>query len=401
MMKTKLLISGSILILLALVMFAASAVFAQDDEATPEPEPAADSAGTTSDNLEILDTEIEVAIEPTGENGYCTICHNQPLRTVRLGDGSSLNLYVNPDMVIGSVHGPSADQPGLGCLDCHGQDAFPHVGPPPADGRQYTLEMVSLCTGCHTTQAEDLQHGLHAQAIANGNLEAAVCTDCHGAHHIQSAENFPDLVAGVCGDCHEQTLAEWQISAHADIGPLGCASCHDYHAQTLRVGETSTELCMNCHEDNMPELHVHDAHLTGESPVDCVSCHMYREDLTEEEAQFVSILDAPSTGHSMLLDTTPCTTCHAELSESGEWAQIISERYNVETGEQVDAGAEGVEAAAIEEAHTEEDDDSIVNTSSLQGLLVGLGLGVTFAIVFVTRSMRGQRETPEEAHSAE
>lgn len=360
----------------ALFGWLALAASAQDDDPgdTPTAEPMSENG--------ILDADVEVAIEPTGENGYCTICHSQPLRTLRLEDGSLLNLYVAPEMIVGSVHGPTEDSPGLGCLDCHGEDAFPHSGPPPADGRVYTLDAVSMCTTCHTTQADDLEMGLHAQAIADGNLQAAVCTDCHGAHHVQSAEFQPQLVAGVCGDCHEATLEEWQISPHADIGPLGCASCHDHHAQTLRAGENSTELCINCHNE-MPSVFVHDTHNVTDGTVACAECHMY----TGETDTAVSTVAMNSTGHSMLLDSTPCTTCHEQLVNSGEWAQIISNRYDVDAAA-VDSDEVTIEEAAVagvEEAEIESPRNAVF---VLQGLLVGLGLGLTFAIVFVTRSMR-------------
>ncbi len=404
-LKTRRLLAA-LMLTAGLMLISINLVVAQDDGgesdandlvATEEPgdsvtEGVTDSMDEAADDapsgvLDPMNTENAPTVEPTGNNGYCTICHNQPLRTTSLADGTQLNLFVNPDMIIGSVHGPSEDSPGLGCLDCHGEDSFPHNEPPPANGRLYTIESVQMCLGCHTTAAEDLSMGLHTEAIQGGNLEAAVCTDCHGAHHVQTIENFPELVAGVCGDCHENTLAEWQISPHAEIGPLGCASCHDHHAQTLRVGETSTDLCLNCHgEGQMPEIYSHTTHLEGENPVDCVACHMYTDDHPDQLAslQTTSVLDAESTGHSMLLDSTPCTTCHANLVESGEWQQIVVNRY------QIDLAAD--ETSATTDADTtdaQDDDDDDDNTLGIiQGLLVGLGLGVTFSIVFLTRNLR-------------
>lgn len=394
---------ASLLVVIGISLILASMAVAQ--EATPEatPDAAMDAnaevtAEATTDadadlgdeNLDILDTDVQVAIEPTGDNGYCTICHSQPLRIERLEDGSILNLFVEPALITGSVHGPTEDSPGLGCLDCHGEDSFPHRGPLPESGRQYTLDSQALCTSCHEVQAEDLSMGLHAQAIEEGNLEAAVCTDCHNPHHVQSVENFPDLVAGVCGDCHDNTLQEWQMSPHVDIGPLGCASCHDYHAQTLRVGETTTALCVNCHQD-MPDIFVHDSHLDGtEEGVPCADCHMYRD----HDTQMISSLEADNTGHSMMVDTVPCTTCHADLIASGEWDDILMARFEIDapsTTETTDDEAHDDEAAAEEEA-----DDRF---AGLQGLLLGLGLGVTFTIVFVTRSLR--REQPERGTNDE
>lgn len=339
-------------------------------------------------DLTVYDSgETVILIEPTGNNGYCTLCHSQPQRTVRLEDGSLLNLFVDPDMIAASVHGVSETSPGLGCLDCHGEDAFPHIGLPPEDGRLYTIDSNAMCTSCHEGYGEELSVGLHTQAIAAGNVEAAVCTDCHGAHHIQSAEHRPELVSGVCGDCHEITLDEWQMTAHADIGQLGCAVCHDHHTQNLRVGETTTDLCLNCHQDNLPETFVHDTHITAvqgsDHPVECADCHMYVETVDDV---MVSLGEPISTGHSMLLDATPCDTCHTELISSGEWDEIIAEQLGVSSTSD--------EETAMEDAHVDEEQHADANALSapqntrfaIQGLLLGLGLGVTFTIVFVTRN---------------
>lgn len=361
---------------------------AQETEAESAPtEEAASPAMAEGEtvNLNIYERgEVEIAIEPTGDNGYCTICHNQAGQSIRLADGTLLNLYVAPELLASSVHGPSEDSLGLGCLDCHGEDSFPHRGLPPADGRVYTLDSNAMCTACHEGYGEELSVGLHAQAIANGNLNAAVCTDCHGAHHIQSAEFRPEIMSGTCGDCHEETYDQWNISAHADMGPLGCATCHDYHAQTLRVGETTTDLCLNCHEDNLPELFVHQTHITAvqgsEHPVECADCHMIAEGHAED-GQMVDYTSDGIANHSMLLDATPCDTCHTDLQASGEWEQILAERVGLEAP--LPTGDEDVEAA---EAHGDEPTRDTSTRSAIQGLLLGLGLGVTFTIVFVTRN---------------
>lgn len=375
-------------------------VSAQDDEPTP--------TGDRVD-LNVYPTgDVEIAIEPTGDNGYCTICHNQPGRTLRLADGSLLNLYVAPELLASSVHGPSADGPGLGCLDCHGEDSFPHTGLPPADGRVYTIEANAMCTSCHEVHADELNMGLHAQAIANGNREAAVCTDCHGAHHIQTADFRPEIMAGVCADCHATAHDQWAVSAHADIGPLGCATCHDYHAQTLRVGDTTTDLCLNCHADNLPASFVHETHVTaaqgGDYPVECSDCHMVAGGAVDT-AQFIST-EPGLANHSMLLDATPCNTCHTALIESGEWEQILAVRLGADAPAATEAEAGGAgdtsaEAVIDEEHAAEAAADAQSNTRfALQGLLLGLGLGVTFTIVFVTRNNR-RPPAPANASSDE
>jgi predicted CXXCH cytochrome family protein len=319
------------------------------------------------------DTESISAIQPTGNNSYCAVCHSQPLQVVTLADGYILNLYVSPEIIANSVHGSSNDQGALGCVDCHGKNSFPHSGPTPDDQRQYSLTGITMCIGCHTQQADELQHGLHEQAIARGNTSAAVCTDCHGAHDIRPVASFPELVAGVCGDCHETTLVEWRSSPHVDIGPLDCATCHSPHTQAIRSGSNTTELCINCHKE-MPEVWVHSQHTDVDPAVECAECHMYQ--LQGEQAEAVTVAALPSaesTGHTMAVETVPCTTCHAEL------AQTVALEATPQPA---------VEGPPTEPVEQVAEDGTGGFIQLFQGLILGLGFGATIAAVFVARGNR-------------
>lgn len=326
-------------------------------------------------------SESAPAITPTGDNGYCAVCHDVPWRTITLADGETLNLFVSEDLLAGSVHGINNPDGALGCVDCHGQDAFPHSGPTPTDGRTYSIAAVQMCESCHSEQHTDLQQGLHAKAIAEGNLEAAVCTDCHGAHDVQRVAAQSGLVAGVCGDCHKATLTEWRASPHVDIGPLGCANCHSPHTQTLRVGETGDDMCINCHKI-MEEQWVHTEHLNVAEPVNCTSCHMYTpaSDAVEGEAISVANWQEMPTGHSMVVESVACSTCHEELVASGEWQRIADANA---TAPETTTGEPTVEGGALVEGEAEATDVNYVPL--FQGLILGLGLGITVAAVFIAR----------------
>ena len=350
---------------------------AQDVETTPDP------AAVTEDSA-------VSAIQPTGDNGYCALCHSQPWRTVTLRNGEMLNLYVSADLIDASVHGERSEAGALGCLDCHGQDAFPHSGPTPVDTRTYAIDSVAMCTECHTEQVTELESGLHNEAIMAGNLAAAVCTDCHGAHDVQPVSQFPQLVAGVCGDCHTTTLTEWRASAHVDIGPLGCGSCHSPHSQRIRIEGETDELCMNCHKD-MPVLFVHATHVGTENEVGCVDCHMYTEPHVEQTAANGTPM---STGHSMVLDATPCNACHEQLVASGDWERLIADRQAeaaVATPEVVEQAAEAEAASTVETSYVQ----------LFQGLILGLGFGMTAAAVFIARGSRQADARQNRARSTE
>jgi len=308
------------------------------------------------------------AITPTGDNSYCAVCHNQPSRTVNLADGFILNLFVPPSAIGNSVHGTSNADDTLGCVDCHGADAFPHDNPPD-NRRDYTITANQTCVGCHNEQATDLQSGLHEQAILAGNVNAAVCTDCHGAHDVQTVAREPQLVAGVCGDCHTTTYSEWRTSPHIEVGVLGCATCHSPHAQTIRIDTADTnDLCMNCHK-TMPDIWSHTQHIATESntesdEVGCIDCHMHTSDTPT--TQFIS--DAP-TGHSMSIATVACTSCHEGLT------QQISTDTTPPTLPHSD-----ILATPADESAPPSD-----MVTLLQGLILGLGFGITGAVVFITR----------------
>jgi formate-dependent nitrite reductase cytochrome c552 subunit len=353
------------------------AAFAQDEPlTTPESAPveATPQTATTANTLVNIP-------KPTGNNSYCLVCHNQPWRAVTLQDGYILNLYVDPRVIEASVHGSSSASGALGCVDCHGEDSFPHNSSTPTGARDYALKAVEMCYTCHQLQADDLAVGLHEQAILAGNKEAAVCTDCHGAHAVQPGTNQPQLVAGVCGTCHVSTYNEWRSSAHVDIGPLGCAKCHSPHSQELRVG-SSDELCLNCHKAPSG-IYAHTQHISSEShPVQCVDCHMYRT--TDVLTTSVALMP---TGHTMLMDTRPCNSCHEQLEVTGKWSQIIR---GIDT--ELISQRDSLQARVSElESKLNTTEPGSQNIQLVQGLIAGLGLGITIAIVVIPRALRNHR----------
>jgi nitrate/TMAO reductase-like tetraheme cytochrome c subunit len=400
--------SGLTLLLIGLAPFLVSA-----QETTPS-----DADETTADGPAWIYQAPAEQIEATGDNAYCRLCHSQPWRSANLPDGSILNLFVSEEVLAASVHGLNNPQGPLGCTDCHGDAAFPHSGPPPATARSFTLDAVSMCVSCHSDQLESLQHSLHVEAILEGNTQAAVCTDCHGAHDVRRVVEQRGLVAGVCGDCHTSTLTEFQVSAHSDIGPLGCGTCHDPHSQQMRIGGEPSETCVNCHKD-VSDVWVHTTHLVpagasetaaNRTNVTCVDCHMYVPHIPETATLNYGLIP---TGHTMLLDSQPCTACHANTS-----AQSLNITDAVTTGgilHMPGTGTTGSEDDLIEvcvegeEACEEETGTGSITVSDdvpqeeevldhgapspdyiqlLQGLILGIGFGITGAAIFITRGNR-------------
>ncbi len=197
--------------------------------------------------------------EPTGDNSFCLTCHADSDQTKTLADGTELHVGVNIEELENSVHGSSNEQGALGCVDCHGADAFPHDDPNPETGRAYTVKLSLACTSCHVEQTENLADDVHYTAISDGNLRSASCVDCHGSHDVQPPNEPISRISETCGDCHTTTFEDYRDSVHGvalfegDENVPTCVTCHGVHGikhpTTALFRNRSPELCATCHAD--------------------------------------------------------------------------------------------------------------------------------------------------------
>lgn len=196
----------------------------------------------------------------TVKDSYCLICHAQPGQTVTLAEGSTLDISVDPQVVADSVHGAQNESGALGCTDCHGENIFPHTQPLPASSRVYAVhQSATICTTCHEDQTAELADSVHFNALAAGNLSAATCVDCHGAHDVQPLTESPQEVALSCGGCHQAVFEEFEASVHGvalfegDTNVPTCNDCHGVHGiqhpTTVLFRNRSPEMCASCHAD--------------------------------------------------------------------------------------------------------------------------------------------------------
>lgn len=243
------------------------------------------------------------------------------------------------------------------------QDAYQASGEDPA------------CLNCHTT---DYQPAL---GHYTPNIQ---CEACHGetpADH-PPADFIVNTSADTCGDCHTATFEEWENSLHAfteDMGAVGCATCHNPHGQDLRF-DTVDQVCLNCHQNNEENTHPYAesyVHLTHnevqfeEVEVTCASCHMYTQPIDE-------LHNLPD--HTMHVETRPCTDCHEEVAELGLSLRLV----DVDAAIAEERDDLRVQVSQLEEdlAEAQHADDPAPNYVQLtQGLIIGLGLGITFLIL--------------------
>ena len=147
------------------------------------------------------------------------------------------------------------------CYDCH--DAH-YMKPFESENqRQHKLENPAMCGSCHGDVLEVYESSVHGTLVGQGNVNAAVCSDCHSQHGAtETGTNDARIeVTESCGNCHEDSLRTYLATYHGKITRLGygetakCYDCHGAHqikpvdnpASMMNVNNR-LETCQTCHE---------------------------------------------------------------------------------------------------------------------------------------------------------
>jgi cytochrome b subunit of formate dehydrogenase len=189
-----------------------------------------------------------------------------------------------------SVHGKAA----LGgiytaatCNDCHSTGGTSHriLAPNHPESSINHFNIPKTCGKCHHNVEQDYWEGIHGQLVARGEVDAPVCTHCHGEHGIISPNDprspvSPSRIAeATCAPCHESAalnekygiptgrLQSYVDSYHGlkskagDVQVANCASCHGAHRILDHKDPTSSihpdnlkETCGNCHPGISAEM---------------------------------------------------------------------------------------------------------------------------------------------------
>ena len=179
----------------------------------------------------------------------------------------------------------------ISCVDCHGGDLSSDDISIAMDtakgfiGKPAKVDIPKLCARCHsdseymkryspnipTDQLNKYEVSQHGKLNAQGDQKTAVCTSCHNAHNILSANNpasptYALNVLDTCAKCHsdKEYMKEYGIPTN---------QIDDYkesvHGQALLVkGDRSSASCKHCHGN-------HDAGLPRAIYVGniCSQCH--------------------------------------------------------------------------------------------------------------------------------
>lgn len=278
---------------------------------------------------------------PTQEadNESCLACHSSPELQTELRSGEILNLTVFPGAFSNSVHGKQ----GITCVQCHTDiEGFPHPEIEANTRRGFTVFNYRTCAGCHQDKYDASLDSVHQKALAAGNFNAAVCTDCHGAHEVQPAGEPRTQIPQTCRQCHTQIYDRYRESIHGEalIGQGNpdvptCIDCHGVHdVEGPSVDDQfhlfSPLICADCHADmelmarygistEVFETYVADFHGTTvtlfqrvtpdqetNKPV-CVDCHGVHD------IAAIDSLESPAIKENLV---TTCQRCHPDAGAS-------------------------------------------------------------------------------------
>jgi hypothetical protein len=223
---------------------------------------------------------------------------------VRLGYGL---LFAIPLMILtfamAKAETPQQDVPpnSVDCSLCHAsfttaweESSHAHAGVNPLFLEALeAVENPAQCMGCHVTGYDAASHTWTSDAIT--------CQACHDTENT----NHPmepmaaERSAKLCGACHQETMFEWQISAHRESG-LDCVGCHDPHATDLKK-ENEAMQCAACHRTRASNF-AHSEH--SQSGLTCTSCHL--AELRSHAGEGHARLD-----HSFNVRLSTCNSCHA------------------------------------------------------------------------------------------
>ncbi len=234
------------------------------------------------------------------------------------------------------------------------------------------------CMACHTTGYDP--------DTGTWDEEGIACSVCHPTPSGPHPETLmpTDPSSRLCGNCHIDTHAEWQTSAHGE-GELSCVRCHNPHTTSLKMG-TMEGLCITCHNQ---EGHFYGYTAHSQEGISCTDCHLRVSDSPVGEGH-------GRREHSFTVGFDTCNDCH------GEGMHFPIKDVSLVSGELVwpeDGSAEEAQPAGEKFESSINQEPQAQPVQPLNYLLVaavgmGFGMAITpWAESFYSRTVgRGRKE---------
>jgi cytochrome b subunit of formate dehydrogenase len=182
-----------------------------------------------------------------------------------------------------SVHGRGLTEKGLlpsaVCIDCHSA----HMVLKHDDERSTvsTQNLPATCATCHRGIYKDFIKSIHYTGTHGDASDLPNCASCHSSHTIGEVEKdeFLFQVTGQCGSCHQDLGKTYLETMHGKAYRLGfveaakCSDCHGAH-EILAVTDPDSKVglrnivstCRQCHEDANARFTGYLTHATHHDP---------------------------------------------------------------------------------------------------------------------------------------
>lgn len=204
------------------------------------------------------------------------IPHPAPLASVSCGGCHRIEtaIYLQSDHGKALSHGLNQ---AATCVSCHGK-THTLLSSRNQKSPVHRKNIPKTCASCHADKNkmkkfrlsekepfDTYMHSIHGESFANGEINAAVCSDCHGTHDLHASANpeskiFRRNILTTCGKCHENVQKVYSLSIHGKAMQAGikeapvCTDCHGEHTirSTRDPGSSVwrgaiTETCTACH----------------------------------------------------------------------------------------------------------------------------------------------------------
>ncbi len=255
---------------------------------------------------EDIDHEVRASDHGNGNHrlgaGACTMCHGDAHQILPASDPNSLmhktkmpqqcatchESKTPPPVAMGhpitayalTVHGLAILERGnldaASCTDCHGAHHITKAAKPDSPVNRFNIE--NTCGKCHGTVAEAYANSIHGVALARGVSESAACTDCHGEHTIlahtdpHSSVFATAISTETCARCH----AAERLTSKLGIPDRRVESYQQsYHGLASEAGKTTVANCSSCHgvHDILPSSDPRSSTYQANLPGTCGKCH--------------------------------------------------------------------------------------------------------------------------------
>ena len=203
----------------------------------------------------------------------CGACHGQ--KFVMASSGVSSATFGSYQE---SVHGKAiaaGSEKAAVCTDCHGEHDILPAGDSKSPINKFNVP--ATCAKCHNDIKQEYVQSIHGQAIARGNWQAPVCTDCHGIHTIKGPQDANSSVnsanvKNTCAACHQSVRLSKEFGVPGGRVDSYLAS---YHGMAQTVGSKTVANCASCHgvHNILPSSDPHSTINHANLAKTCGQCH--------------------------------------------------------------------------------------------------------------------------------